>query len=139
MKTIAIIAGKGGVGKTTLALHLAVAAENADKATVLLDLDPQASAAAWKGSRKAEIPEVIALPATRLASTLQTATDEGFDLALIDTAPSTELTAHAAMIEAGFRKPHQPDPQPGLIRLRRAWKTATEEERALFWSEIGEA
>lgn len=96
MKTIAIISQKGGSGKTTLALHLAVAAETAGKATVLLDLDPQASAASWKDSRKAETPEIMALPATRLAPTLQTAKDEGFAFAIIDTAPSTERDAVTA-------------------------------------------
>lgn len=96
MKTIAIISQKGGSGKTTLALHLAVAAEAAGKVTVLLDLDPQASATGWKDSRKGETPEIIALPSTRLARALQTASEEGFDLALIDTAPSTERDAATA-------------------------------------------
>jgi chromosome partitioning protein len=96
MRTIAIISQKGGSGKTTIALHLAVAAEKAGKATVLLDLDPQASATGWKDSRKAETPEIMALPSTRLAPTLQTAKVEGFAFALIDTAPSTERDAVTA-------------------------------------------
>jgi chromosome partitioning protein len=53
MKTVAIISQKGGVGKTTLALHLAVAAERDGKTTVIIDLDPQASAATWKDLRSA--------------------------------------------------------------------------------------
>ena len=52
MHTIAVISQKGGVGKTTLAIHLAVAAERAGKTTVLVDLDPQASAATWKDLRQ---------------------------------------------------------------------------------------
>ena len=96
MKTIAIISQKGGSGKTTLALHLAVAAEAAGKVTVLLDLDPQASATGWKDSRKGETPEIIALPSMRLGPALRTASEEGFDLALIDTAPSTERDAATA-------------------------------------------
>jgi hypothetical protein len=42
-----------------------------------------------------------------------------------------ELTANAAMVEAGFRKPHR-DPFPGLTRLLRAWDSATEDERSKF-------
>ena len=49
MKTIAILSQKGGAGKTTLAVHLAVAAERDGKTTALIDLDPQASAASWGG------------------------------------------------------------------------------------------
>jgi hypothetical protein len=47
-----------------------------------------------------------------------------------------ELSAHAAMIEAGFRTSRPRDPLSGLSRLRRAWKRATAEERATFRAEI---
>ena len=44
MRKVALIAQKGGVGKTTLAVNLAVAAEAAGLATILFDLDHQESA-----------------------------------------------------------------------------------------------
>lgn len=47
-----------------------------------------------------------------------------------------EISANAAAIEAGFRKPRPADPHPGLTRLRRAWEMATSEERAMFMAEI---
>jgi hypothetical protein len=43
-----------------------------------------------------------------------------------------ELSANAAMVEAGFRKPRPRDPMPGLSRLRRAWDRATPAEREAF-------
>jgi chromosome partitioning protein len=46
MKTIVRVSQKGGTGKTTLAVHLAVAAERAGKPAVVSDLDQKASAAA---------------------------------------------------------------------------------------------
>ena len=46
MRTIAFISQKGGVGKTTLALNLAVAFHEAAKPAVVIGLDPQSTAAA---------------------------------------------------------------------------------------------
>ena len=46
MPTIAIISQKGGAGKTTLALHLAAAAQDAGAVSLIIDTDPQATAAA---------------------------------------------------------------------------------------------
>lgn len=96
MKIIAIISQKGGAGKTTLAVHLAVAAELAGKTAVIIDLDPQASASNWKDSRTAEVPVVVSSQAARLPNILQTAEDEGADIVIIDTAPHSENTALAA-------------------------------------------
>jgi chromosome partitioning protein len=49
--TIALLCQKGGAGKSTLALHLAVEASAAGRRVVLLDLDPQASSARWADRR----------------------------------------------------------------------------------------
>jgi chromosome partitioning protein len=99
MKTIAIISQKGGSGKTTLALHLAVAAELAGKASVVLDLDPQASSAGWKDSRGGDEgppPVVVSLQFSRLAPTLATSEASGADFAFIDSAPHSDQVASAA-------------------------------------------
>ena len=66
MHVIAFISQKGGTGKTTLAIHLATAYVAGGYNTVLLDLDPQASAAEWKDSRQEENSAVMAVPAARL-------------------------------------------------------------------------
>jgi cellulose biosynthesis protein BcsQ len=44
MRTIAIISQKGGAGKTTVAVHLAVAAAAHGKVSLIVDTDPQATA-----------------------------------------------------------------------------------------------
>jgi len=96
MYTVAMLSQKGGTGKTTLALHLAVAAEKAGQRAVVIDLDPQASAAEWKDSRQGETPVVVPVPSTRLPQAVQAAQDGGADLALIDTAPYAGDVALAA-------------------------------------------
>lgn len=96
MRTIAIISQKGGAGKTTLALHLAVAAERKGRSTAVIDLDPQASAAGWKDHREKEQPPVIAAPPARLGPLLDAARSAGADLAIIDTAPHAESASLTA-------------------------------------------
>ena len=94
MHTLAIVSRKGGAGKTTIAVNLAAAAEQAGHRTAILDLDPQASAAGWFDLRRAARPEVhICLP-HRLSHGL--ADVAGCDLAIIDTAPHAESGALAA-------------------------------------------
>lgn len=96
MKTISIISQKGGAGKTTLALNLAGAAEAAGFRTVVIDLDPQASAKGWHDHRGKETPVVISAHASRLDEVLGTARSHGAHLCIIDTAPHSETTALAA-------------------------------------------
>ncbi len=51
MKTILVASSKGGVGKTTIATHLAAQAALAGQRTVLVDADPQSSSTRWAQRR----------------------------------------------------------------------------------------
>jgi CobQ/CobB/MinD/ParA nucleotide binding domain len=64
MKTIAIISQKGGAGKTTIGIHLAVAAEKRGMKTALFDLDPQASVSSWSDKRNQPSPAVVSAQAS---------------------------------------------------------------------------
>jgi chromosome partitioning protein len=44
MKTLAFLSQKGGSGKTTMVVHTAVPAREADALVVVIDRDPQQSA-----------------------------------------------------------------------------------------------
>jgi chromosome partitioning protein len=85
LKTIALIAQKGGVGKTTLAINLAVAS---GLRTAVFDLDQQESAAIWADRRKTELPHVEFLTERRLQEALKAAERGSFELAIIDTPPA---------------------------------------------------
>jgi chromosome partitioning protein len=93
MKTVAITSQKGGTGKTTTAVHLATAATLAGYHAVVIDLDPQGSAATWGDDRGAPAPEVISGQASRLNVLLEAAAREGFDLVVIDTGPAADAAA----------------------------------------------
>lgn len=97
MKSLAVLSQKGGVGKTTTCLLLAVEAERRRKGPVaVLDLDPQASASGWGDSRKAAKPAIQAVPAARLGAALEAIKAAGCRLAILDTPPQAEGPALAA-------------------------------------------
>ena len=93
MRTIAVISQKGGAGKTTLALHIAVAVERAGYRAVVLDMDPQGTAEAW---RQDAPPVVIPAKTAPLARTLEKAASHGADFVIMDTPPLAEAEARSA-------------------------------------------
>jgi chromosome partitioning protein len=89
MKVLVLASQKGGPGKTTLAAHLAVAAESAGMGpVVLIDTDPQASLADWWNERQAETPAFASMTVADLAGNLEQLAAAGFKLAVIDTPPA---------------------------------------------------
>ncbi|MBL0352134.1 MAG: ParA family protein [Candidatus Dechloromonas phosphoritropha] len=87
LQIVAVVAEKGGVGKTTLALTLAVAAVQSGRKVAVFDLDPQATAAQWTDRRAHEFPWVVATPATRLDAAIANAKGQCVDFIVIDTPP----------------------------------------------------
>ncbi len=87
MKKIAFLAQKGGSGKTTLAVHTAVAATEAGESVVVIDTDPQKSATVWGDARSQEAPIVATAAASELGRVLEAADQERMTLAIVDTAP----------------------------------------------------
>jgi chromosome partitioning protein len=96
VKTIAILSQKGGAGKTTLTVHLAVAAVEAGLRVAVVDLDPQATARRWGDKRQAPEPEVVGDHAARLPQLIAAAAENGADLLLIDSAPNADQASLAA-------------------------------------------
>ncbi len=89
MHVIVLASQKGGVGKTTLAAHLAVAAQAAgDGNIVLIDTDPQGSLSAWWNVRKAETPVIAETTIAELPAKLAALAGAGFTYAIVDTPPA---------------------------------------------------
>jgi chromosome partitioning protein len=97
VKIISVVCQKGGAGKTTIATNLAVLAERGGFPTVLLDLDPQATAAKWGDKREGRPPDVVAAQAPRLGRILEDAKRQGAGVAIIDTAPTADTAALEAV------------------------------------------
>jgi chromosome partitioning protein len=87
MQVVVMAAQKGGAGKTTLAFHIAVAAEAAGAGpVVLIDTDPQATLTQWWKKRDGEVPKMASADIGTLQSTLAELKAAGFALAIVDTA-----------------------------------------------------
>jgi chromosome partitioning protein len=93
MQIIGIASQKGGSGKTTLAGHLAVQAEQAGSSPVaLIDTDPQGSLSAWWNAREAETPCFARTTVTTLKQDVEQLRELGMKLLVIDTPPAIEAT-----------------------------------------------
>jgi chromosome partitioning protein len=113
MIVVAVASQKGGAGKTTLAGHLAVEAENAGFGPVtLIDTDPQGSLSQWWNTRAARAPQFAKVGAFELQSALSHLARTGTKIAFIDTPPAisdsiSHVIAHCDLVVVPTRpSPH---------------------------------
>jgi chromosome partitioning protein len=85
MRTIAVIARKGGSGKTTLAVHLAIAAHLRGRKVLLADADAQRSALEVLRGRQGPGPEVVETAGSKLFALQLSAVRNDVDTMIIDT------------------------------------------------------
>jgi chromosome partitioning protein len=101
MYVIVLANQKGGVGKTTLAAHLAIAAETAgDGPAVLIDTDSQGSLSAWWNARKADVPVLAPTTIADLPEKLILLEGAGYGVAVIDTPPAISEAISAVVASA---------------------------------------
>lgn len=99
MRIIAVSSQKGGSGKTTLAGHLAIAADACgDGPVALIDTDPQNSLTDWWQERTIEAkPTLVSCGVSGLPATLKTLREAGTRLAFIDTPPAITAAIEAVV------------------------------------------
>jgi chromosome partitioning protein len=99
MRTLAVVGRKGGSGKTTLAVNLAIAAHMRGKRVLVADSDPQRSALAALKGRMQGGPHCVATTGAKLFALQVAAVRDGFDLLLVDTpACGEEDLGHALVL-----------------------------------------
>ena len=106
---IAVLNQKGGVGKTTLAIHISDALARREKRVMLVDADPQGTALDWAAAR-VETSEatgeeilfpVIGLPTKALQSELPGIAGD-YDCVVIDGPPHVDTIAASAIMASDF-------------------------------------
>jgi chromosome partitioning protein len=90
MRTIAVASRKGGSGKTTVAVHLALASFLRGRQCLIADADPQRSSSTVLGERKKAGPAIVETSGPKLFTAQIAAVREGFDDLIVDTAAGEE-------------------------------------------------
>jgi chromosome partitioning protein len=113
MPVVSLLNQKGGVGKTTLSVHLATALADGHK-VLLVDADPQGSALDWSAQREAEGVEgrfpVIGLPKETLHRELAPISKD-YEWVVVDGPPRVNKIARSAIVASDFVViPVQPSP-----------------------------
>ena len=111
MFVVGFLNQKGGVGKTTLAIHVAEALARQGKKVMLIDADPQGSALDWAASRQGDpLFAVAGLPRASIHKELPTLAN-GYDVVLIDGPPRVYDVARSAIMASDLILiPVQPSP-----------------------------
>ena len=108
-KVITVAQQKGGAGKTTVAIHLALAWHHAGRRVALIDIDPQESLSQWFALRKAG-PVVTTVAGWRASPEIDRAR-QAADLVVVDSPPHAETEAKTAIRSADLVViPIQPSP-----------------------------
>jgi chromosome partitioning protein len=102
VKIVSFVTQKGGTGKSSLAVSIAVTAAESGLKVIVLDLDPQGTTGEWYKRRTKEAPEVQSISWANLSSRLYRLGQHGYDLAIIDTPGADSHGASEAMKEAHF-------------------------------------
>jgi chromosome partitioning protein len=103
MRVLTVASQKGGSSKSSLAAHLAVAAEQAGAGpVVLIDADPQETLLRWWRQREAETPALAEVKLPELGAKLKALGAAGYALAIIDTPPTITASVRTIIGLADF-------------------------------------
>lgn len=95
MKVLSVFTSKGGSGKSTIAIHMAVLASQQKRQNnvLMLDYDVQESARFWTRARQAETPPLLPATPGNFSAYIGQAKEEGIDLVVVDMPPHSATQA----------------------------------------------
>lgn len=95
MNVVGLVSRKGGVGKSTLAIHFAELVASQGSKVALLDLDLQESCVNWRKRRESKSVVVVRSSREQLEEHLTLCESSGVDWVFIDTMPDIDATTKA--------------------------------------------
>ncbi len=100
-KIISLVGQKGGSGKSTIAVHLAMEAFLSREGcqVAIIDMDPQGSVMEWSKMRGDANPVVLPAGSTTVSDILDQAREDNFDYVVIDT-PGRQDTTMIELVAA---------------------------------------
>jgi chromosome partitioning protein len=129
MKVVSLAQQKGGVCKSTLAVHLAAEAQSRGLKSVIVEVDRQGTATMWHERRGDTPPDVMQQTALKLSQTLTTLKGLGADFVVLDLPGADNPGVTAALKAADFillpTRPADTDmvaSRPTLAAIRRLEK-----------------
>jgi chromosome partitioning protein len=135
---IGVLNQKGGVGKTTIAIHLAAAFAKQGQRILLIDADPQGSALDWDAARQAPpLFTVVGKPTATLHRDMDVLSAD-FDHVVIDGPPRVDDIARSAIMASDLVLiPVQPSPYDvwaaeDIVKLVREASVFKENLKAVF-------
>lgn len=140
MKTVGIAHGKGGVGKSTLAVNLARALQLRGPSVAVVDADAQGTAQSWRASRtdNEALPTIAPVDKAKGVEPTLRRLSDSHDVAIIDGGAHLDKI-HATIIKASdlVLIPIQPSPvdvwaTEDLVRLIKRRQEATGGPQAAF-------
>jgi len=108
---IAIVNGKGGVGKSTTSINLAGALDKKGKSVFLIDSDPQGTTSDWYESRKKQAAEQLLHKKLFLTDSPWTAEEltaklkplsKNYDYIIIDCGPANDSIERTVLTLSGY-------------------------------------
>ena len=98
MQIITLASQKGGAGKSTFAVNLAVQADQEGSPALLIDTDPQASLSVWRQLRRSRRPMLVSCAAEKLQDIIAIARRNGrVEWVFIDGPPHNDRHIAAMM------------------------------------------